>query len=139
MPNKASIKKVDVAWLAGIVDGEGSIICTIPYKRGYHLCRLTITNTDEGILSEARRILDEWLVVYRFKPIPASKLSKLPCFRIEVFRHSELIFIFEKIMPYLKSVRKQKAQFMLHILRQNTRLDGRRSNGMKKVRQYPLI
>ena len=134
------VQKSDIAWLAGIIDGEGSIILHTLPQRGYHLCRLTITNTDEGILSEVRRIFTEWLIFFTFKQIPLGKLGRIPCFRFEVNRRNELLFIFERILPYLKSVKKQRAQLMLQVMSETSiRIDNRRSNRRKKLGQQLLI
>jgi LAGLIDADG endonuclease len=55
------LQEVDKAWLAGIIDGEGSIhISKVPERRnnrGYALTpRLTISNSNQLILSNVKRI-----------------------------------------------------------------------------------
>lgn len=48
----------DIAWLAGIIDGEGSVALSHGGNRSPHL-RILIYNGDPGIIDKVSRILDE--------------------------------------------------------------------------------
>lgn len=47
--------RTDAAWLAGLFDGEGSIVNTRRSQRGYSL-RITITNTCRPLLERVREV-----------------------------------------------------------------------------------
>ncbi len=130
----AHIRISDIAWLAGILDGEGCLIFNPQHKPNRHLLRLQFTNTDEGILVEIKRILAEWLVPYSFHPSTKNHLGKKPCWNIEVYRRMEISFILEKLIPYLKSVKKAKAFLILDYIKQTYRC----SNGHLNPRRRKL-
>ncbi len=130
------IKKTDIAWLAAMIEAEGSIILQMPSSNGRHLCRVQVTNTDDGILCEVRRILEEWLVFYSIR-LQSGKNK--PCYRIEVNRQMEAKFVLEKVLPYLKSDKKSKAVMFINFVNTHTRKDGKALNIRKKVVQYPFI
>lgn len=130
------VKNTDVAWLAGIIDGEGCIMVRLQRKNGTHLCRVQVTNTDDGILCEVKRILDEWLVFYT---VCLQSTKNKPCYRIEVNRQREAKFVLEKVMRYLKSDKKSKAEMFINFVDNHTRKDGRSLNVRRKVVQYPFI
>jgi len=51
--------QTDLAWLAGIIDGEGSIALTHGGNGTSPVLRLMIYNSDEAILFKCRAILDD--------------------------------------------------------------------------------
>lgn len=54
-------KETDLAWLAGIIDGEGTISFGVSTRHGGRLCivpLITVVNSDEAILRETSRILN---------------------------------------------------------------------------------
>ena len=127
----ADVWETDTAWLAGIIDGEGCLMFTPNPKSGHHLCKLQVTNTDDGILHEVQRILSEWLVPFSLSKNSAGK--KL-CFSVQVCRRQEIAFVLEQVEPYLKSVKKQKALAMMGYIKQRYyRSDGKASNEKEKV------
>ncbi len=130
------ILKTDRAWLAGILDGEGSVILSLPPShKGRHFCKVVLYNTDFGILNEIKRILDRWLIFYLFKEQPHSRLSKKSLFTVEVNRQLEASFLLEQLLPYLKSVKKQKAILFISFIKNKVRIDGKAPNYHKKLGQ----
>lgn len=137
------IKETDIAWLAGIVDGEGSIMLNrlgdkMWPKSGSHLCRVSISNTDEGILNEVKRILSEWLIFYTVAVNDYQKRNK-PCCQIEVNRRMEAKFLLEQILPYLKETAKiEKAKQFIEFVK--TYKPRPRGKGCKKKElQYSYL
>ena len=125
--------KEDMAWLAGIIDGEGCILLRLPPEGGYHLCRVIIVNTDNGILEEVKRIYDEWQVFYTQQRKPISTNGHKPCYTVEVNRRMECQFLLGQILPYLKSnSRKTKANELLEFVETHRRKDGQKSNCIKR-------
>jgi len=130
------ITRNDIAWLAGIIDGEG---CVGQYQNGRHpylQARIDIANTDFGILNEVRRILDGWFIVYSYKKSP-SYSNRKQCYYIRILRKMEVRFVLEKCLPYLKSIKGYKAIAILEKPEVN-RKDGKLPNIQKKMIEWRL-
>jgi hypothetical protein len=99
------ILNTDLIWLAGILDGEGSLITYGgPGKSGYHPWRVDITNTDPKILQECQRILTEsgvFFVVSSRK----NNLGKRVVSVIEINRHKSVLKLVSLIRPFVRSSR----------------------------------
>ena len=123
--------KIDVGWLAGILDGEGCITLWLSPKNGFHTCRVTITNTDMGILDEVRRIYSEWQIFYTQRLVGVN--GHKPCFYIEVNRKMECQFLLKQLLPYLKSDNKRaRAKDFLQYVKTYQRRDGKKSSCKKR-------
>ncbi len=131
------IYKKDKAWLAGIIDGEGCILFRPVRESGHHLCRLIISNTDEGILNEVKRIFGEWLIFYTVSINKWNKLGRKTCYEIEVNRQVEICFVLAQVGPYLKSVKKEKIKLVLDYMNEKDAM-GRSKNTRKKQLQFEL-
>lgn len=116
-----------LAWLAGIVDGEGSVsfqVYTLPDQRIRITPYVCVTNSDEGILVESKRIFDELLTdstaakarwcnhVNSVKSFAATK----PCNTLRVDGVATK-FIIEPLLPYLRSEKRKYAQAILDYLK----------------------
>ena len=128
----------DTAWLAGIIDGEGCVLFRPVRKRGEHICRLTIGNTDEGIVNEVKRILDSWLVFYCCTAIQPRGISRKIGYVIEVNRQIEVCFVLEQVNPYLKSIKREKIKLVRDYMTERDAL-GRRKNGKKRNLQFGMV
>jgi len=93
----------NLAYLAGIIDGEGCITLWLKRQSGRHLCRVSITNKDEGILSACREILRNINIFFCEYPH-----STKGCFIIEINRALEAKKLLELLMPYMKSYKNKK-------------------------------
>ncbi len=132
MPNYTK----DIAWLAGIIDGEGCIMFRPLKKSGYHQCRLSISNTDEGILNEVKRILGEWLVFYTIAL--TIKEHRKPIYQIEVNRQAEVCFVLAQVGPFLKSIKRERIKIVLDYMNEKDIL-GRKKNTRKKNLQFGMV
>lgn len=55
-PEIRKFKKVEASWLAGVIDGEGSIGLYDYGKEGRRVC-IQISNVDKYFVAEVRRII----------------------------------------------------------------------------------
>ena len=92
--NLSNISKEDLAYLAGIIDGEG----TIRISKGGYEPLIRVTNNDKKLI--------EW-----------SSLSKQPHYKTELQRTSDVIVVLSAIIPYLK-VKQREANQILTELRE---------------------
>lgn len=121
-------KDVDIAWLAGIIDGEGSIlICKNGHKGSYHGSNMSvqfyITNTCSNIISKSQQVINDIGVncrIYTKQYKGANKWKD--CFRIDVNKFSQLKVLLEAVLPFLVS-KKGQAEIVLRFI------DSRASKG----------
>jgi hypothetical protein len=122
-----NMTKTELAYLAGIVDGEGCFTIEInpptTYRKGtLYTCRLTITNTD-------KRLLD-WLLDKVGGTVFARKIinGRKPCFSWRIYANG-IDIIVPKIIPYL-ICKKEEA---LVIMKFRSTFKNGRSNKNTKV------
>lgn len=95
------LKLVDKLYLAGFIDGEGSI-STMRQPSGTYGVSLVITNQNTKVL---RWIKDTCGLGNVFK-CSQSHLSNKPCFRYVVYTNQASLLL-QQLEPYLKIKRKQ--------------------------------
>ena len=101
-------KSIDhrLAWLAGIIDGEGTVSMGIwrskkPYGRYESaIWYLFIPNTSQAMLNEVATILDVLAVRYSFRP-RAVRPKNLPMWSINVHHKESFRAVLMAVMPYL--------------------------------------
>lgn len=116
-----------LAWLAGILDGEGSVsvqVYTLPDGRVRLTPFVSIVNSDVGILEGCREILSEIGVKYRDcrKPMTEGEFAgSLVCSNIRVDGQKPVKALLEKVAPYLRSVKRRNAEVILAYLESRER------------------
>ena len=116
---------IELAWLAGIIDGEGSVGV---YKttQGTNIINISIVNSDEKILTKVEEILKRINVFYckyehnNKKPKGYSKTK--PCYVITVRRKDEALFLAEIIEPFLVGAKKESILKMIVFLKNNPKV-----------------
>lgn len=126
-------KDTDLAWLAGIIDGEGSILLGSKGHRGKHLgyhglqigATIHVTNTCGNIISKCEEILDTLGVSFHVadKTTPSNKTQ---VWRIDISKMSEIQTLLEAIMPFLISkIGQAKIVHRFVVRRQEKKSGGR--------------
>jgi hypothetical protein len=110
-----------LGWIAGIIDGEGSITVTSnpASKRqlnsfGQLQPKLTMWNTDQRLVSEFMDILDENNIPHHvFTQKPRGKnINKKVQFRVEIHGLKRIMKALPPIIPYLISKRGEAEAIM---------------------------
>lgn len=115
---------VSLAWLAGIVDGEGSIGI---YKTNQNsrVINLSVVNTDQRILTRVEEIYKKYNIFYSRYQHNYSKskgfTTKKPCFVLTVRRRDDFERIITFLEPLLIGDKKISAQKVLKYLKENPR------------------
>lgn len=132
-------KDTELAWLAGLWDGEGSItIFTHVEKNGAKkICpTLLVVNTDQTIIAEAARLLDEmgtsFAVFERKNPSDKHK----DCYQLSTRNMAYIKTVLEAILPYLVG-KKPQAQLVLRYV--NKKLTQRETNGRPRYDENDYI
>lgn len=112
--------EVQLAWLAGIIDGEGSISASVtPSYRGGGRIRIcpfvTINNTDLGIIEACCSILDGLGIKYclRARTRSTNLMASKTCFDIRMNQFKKLQILLPLLIPHLKSVKREYAEKIL--------------------------
>lgn len=94
--------EASLSWLAGIIDGEGTICCSIQPDR---LCRarVAVYNTNWKMIVRVKEILHgitgrAYPAFERTKLMPQSRKRQ---WQVQVQRNSEVLAVLETVLPYL--------------------------------------
>lgn len=106
----------EAAWLAGIIDGEGSINLYRNNNTKISTLRIDCTlcaNTDDGILYEVLRLVP-WARVYRNakkgdKAKSAKYAATKDCYSITVTAMAGQLEVMQAVLPYLKGAKRLRA------------------------------
>lgn len=103
-----------MAWLAGLVDGEGTIGVYI--SQGWVKKEMRIVNTNEANILEANRIISA--LVGHSASIETDKRppkkAKHIYYAVGVYRQKDFVTVLESLLPYLIA-KKAQAEVMLHL------------------------
>lgn len=116
------MEKTKIAWLSGLIDGEGSIgLYPTKHKHGYvYAKRLEIGNSDILIMLEVQSLLSE-LVGYKLTLMQNTKMAHSVkrvhiLYRVSVNTRNGLMKVLPILIPYLIG-KKSQAQILLEVLR----------------------
>lgn len=111
----------DLAWLAGIIDGEGSITFQVTKRKTGNLVIvpfISVTNTDEGIIQRIMDILDNIGVGFKASWIIDKNHPKyLKRCNIKIDRYARVKGFIPMVYPYLSSVKKYNAEVVLDFIK----------------------
>lgn len=120
----------DIGWLAGIIDGEGSLAhyyskrkgqtkSGVPYKES-PMFGVIIVNTDMEIMRHVKSIYDKLGVYAQINLKAASKSQRegsfafaKPCYELVVRRRKDVEELLKLVTPYLRGYKRAKAEVML--------------------------
>lgn len=119
--NPDNVLATDLAWLAGIVEGEGSLSIKKARRGGkngevqYMQHSISIFNTDKIMMEKVEQILID-LGIYFSKYVRQPRgISKLVIEGIVLNRCLEEKKLLEAILPYMFSIKKKKAiEYIAH-------------------------
>ena len=106
----------DLAWLAGIWDGEGSIsLFTHKEKNGStKICpTVNVVNTDIAIINEVRKILEQLDCSFLLQETKPKNSRHSIKWTLTTRNQKYIILFLEAMIPFLRSIKKQKAEILL--------------------------
>jgi len=100
--------EMDLAWLAGIVDGEGYIRVRAGSQnhngngdRTTLMCSFKLENTSMAMISRVTDILDYHEVHYSLRRTKPTALSRRANIRLEVWRKGDVLRLCQMVLPYI--------------------------------------
>ena len=140
------VTQTDLAWLAGIWDGEGHISIRRTLLRGkapQYSPRLGMTNSNVQILSKARQILDALGVGYYFREKDDGGFpgSSKQCWVIAIETMTNAVRFIANIRPFLIGKSFQADCILEYCERRMKAFDRSRTNASRKYteRDYELV
>jgi hypothetical protein len=122
----------DIGWLAGIIDGEGSLAhyyCVRNKNPNLKKCPIYgvyVINSDMEIMNKVKQIYDKIGVFAQIYLKSANKKQRensysfsKPCYEMVVRRRLDVEKLLKIIIPYLIGYKKQKANDMLNFFSKN--------------------
>jgi hypothetical protein len=114
---------VDIGWLAGIVDGEGSIHVKYYDKYPHFRYGMFLVNTNTELLDKCKRIIREidyidhgdGLIVGEKKY--RNNIGTKPCYQLQVRRIGTIKCVLEKITPHLTEKRERAKNLLMELTR----------------------
>lgn len=92
------ISEIDLSYIAGMLDGEGSIY---PFQTGF---RIGIANSDEAVIRWMHGVIG----IGKVRISKAREHQHLDSYCLDISRHGDIWGFLEVVMPYLR-IKKQKA------------------------------
>ena len=135
---------MQLAWLAGIVDGEGSIAFHKITGRKSIVFGIKVVNTDQAILGEVEKIYKKYHIFYsRYNRALYNKdysfTSRKECFEIVVRRKNDCALIGGLMLPYLRGDKKKRMKTMLDFIKRHPKLYQQQGiSGVTTKRKAPV-
>src|ERR1700759_1740968 len=133
---KKEITATQAAYMAGIMDGEGTFYIgnySKNLKNGdkYFQSRLVISNTDKGLIDWIYEVFGGWTREYTPKQTPKNSRKKVYCWMATT---DNLLHICTEILPYLVA-KKRQCEILIEL--RKTFTGQQNQKGLAKVQRLP--
>lgn len=105
------VKDIEIGWLAGIVEGEGSIMVIYPKDRAYRL-RICVEMTDLDIITRLHTLTGMGTIVSTNRNNPNWK----PTWRWQVQAKKEVVALAKLLRPHMGSRRTEQIDKLLAVV-----------------------
>ena len=118
---ETEIKDTDIAWLAGMMNGDGCFAMNVRKKKGCKSVsvelRMILTQTDGAIIERAKRIVEEIIAGKMYvREAPPTGHGKNPIIQISVGRMAYIKAILAEIIPYMVGSKLSRARMMVEYI-----------------------
>ena len=125
-----TLSKVNAAYIAGIIDGEGTITLSRKHKKDNRQLSITISNTEIPLLE------------FILETIEAGKITNKKTYQDHhtpsmtyAINNRQALDILSQITPYLKTYKKQRAELILIDYVRVTPRNGKYNENLKVERE----
>jgi len=140
-----TINQAEIGWLAGIIDGEGSIAMNVRKKElrgwqgyGIDVC-LTVTNSDAAIIDKCEALLGKMgltPLVYQVKNAPLYRADGrryqnviTRILRLSLSRMADILRCLIILQPHLTGQKRARANLLCRFLERRLKRQTKRSKG----------
>ena len=120
----------EAAYLAGLIDGEGTITLTRKTKNANRTIAISISNTELNLLTYSLEIIGAGKIA----PKRVTKANHTPAFIYQISGRQALIVI-EQILPFLRSYKKERGMLLAKSYIQLTPRNGRYTEELANERE----
>ena len=125
-----ALSHVDAAYIAGLVDGEGTITLVRKHKNENRQLSLSISNTEYALLEFTRQAVGRGKITRK----RTSKSQHTPSYTYAIYNRQALELI-RQLLPYLRSYKAKRAELILQQYLTLTPRNGKYSSQLKQQRQ----
>jgi hypothetical protein len=101
----------DIAWLAGLLEGEGCFTCSFQNGNNFATPRIQLTMTDQDVVEKAARLLNTKVTSTDWR----TKGDKA-VFRTSLARQEDLKKVLTDIHPFMGKRRQEKIDELLQVI-----------------------
>ncbi len=103
----------DLAWAAGLFEGEGSIVCNLIHNRNNsYRTSVSMSSSDKDVLEKFTEIVERGTVLGPYKSKYPNRKDK---YDWAVQNYSDCLFVLGQLYPHLCERRKAKADQFINI------------------------
>lgn len=133
-------KEIKLAWLAGIMEGEGCFsINSAGKNRNYFVYCISITNTDLIILQKCVSILKEIGIGVRIKSRNKQIKNRRMRYDLKIEGIKKMICFINAINPYIVGQKKMQAELMLNFLKRRLKIIDFNKGKSPRRRAYDIV
>lgn len=134
-------KDTDLAWLAGIMEGEGTFAIYHQKRSGRNTDQLratiSITNTDPSLMNKVYNVFKGMGVEMHMHEYKNKKGSTKPVYDLQTARQEYIKIVCEILVPYLFGEKRAKSEMLLRFVNKRlSRTDGRREYDNEEWNQF---
>lgn len=119
MGNQQDIGELELAWLAGMLNGDGCFFINLR-EIGKGLTsevRLTLTQTDAGLIEKAGIIMEAVTGAFpHVQEAPPHGFGKRSIMHLKVCKQTQLHALLPRLLPYLAGEKAAKARLMFRFI-----------------------
>jgi len=125
----AGLSRVDAAYLAGIVDGEGTVTLTRKHRNENRQPAVTISNTERSLLEYVREVVGAGKITGK----RTANKRHTPSYCFAIYNRQALALL-EQIHPYLRTYKRKRSSIILRDYLLVTPRNGRYSEEQRLAR-----
>ena len=125
-----ALNSIDAAYIAGLIDGDGTITLTRKHQNENRQLAITISNTERALLEFTLNTTGVGKITNK----RTSRSHHTPSFTYAIYNRQALALL-EQIFPYLRSYKSKRAHIILKHYLALTPRNGKYSEQLKRDRE----
>ena len=125
-----TLSAIDAAYLAGLIDGEGTVTLCRKHKNENRQLAITISNTERQLLEFSLQAIGAGKITRK----RTSEASHTPSFTYAIYNRQALA-VLKQLLPYLRSYKLKRAKFIVDNYLELTPRNGKYSLELKQARK----
>ena len=124
------LSTIDAAYIAGIIDGEGSILLSRRHRNDNRQLVITVANTEINLLMYINEVVGAGRITRK----RTTSVSHSPSATYSI-DNRQAMSLLEQIVPYLKTYKAKRAQLVLENYIALTPRNGKYTKSLKEKRE----